>query len=105
MILDEPYMSWLDGEKETSIYLFHKGNGGVVYHTSWFQDPKIHDTKVFLDICPIADDVWFNLWRMKHCAPRCMIQKSLDVPIGLFQTNESKNDAIIKAVHKYIFSY
>ena len=39
-----------------------------------------------------------------YCAPRCMIQKSLDVPIGLFQTNESKNDAIIKAVHKYIFS-
>ena len=109
MILEDPYMSWLDGAKEKSIYLFHKGNGGVVYHTSWFQDPKIHDTKVFLDICPTADDIWFNVWRMKqqiscYCAPRCMIQKSLDVPIGLFQTNESKNDAIIKAVHKYIFS-
>lgn len=107
--LTEPYMNWFDGAGIKSLYLFHKGNGGVVYHTSWFQDPRIHDAKVFQELCPTADDIWFTLWRLKkkihcYCAPKCMIQKSLDVPIGLFQTNESKNDEILKAVHKYISS-
>jgi hypothetical protein len=109
MIPDIPYRFWLDAAGEKAIPIFHKGNGGIVYHTSWFQDPRIQDSQVFLKLCPTADDIWFNVWRMRqgilcYCTKKPMIQKSLPVPVGLFQTNESKNDAILKDVLKYISS-
>lgn len=106
---EHPYRTWFDGAGETSIGLFHKGNGGVVYHTSWLQDLRIHDSSIFLKFCPTADDIWFNVWRMRqgipcYCTKKPMIQQSLPVPVGLFQTNESKNDAILKDVLKYMSS-
>lgn len=109
MLLDEPYMSWLNGAGEKSIYLFPKGNGGIVYHTSWFQDLRIHDANTFLKLCPTADDIWFSVWRMKqgipcYCAPKCLIEKTMDTSCNLFQTNESKNDILLQNVYKYIFS-
>lgn len=106
---DMPYSQWLDGAGQEAIGLFHKGNGGVVYHTSWFQDSRIHDSSVFLNMCPTADDIWFNVWRIKqrivcYCPPSHCIQKSLKTSNCLFQTNESKNDAILKEVLNYIIS-
>lgn len=104
---DEHYRLWPNAARKKGIDIFHKGNGGTVYHTSWFQDPLIHDSASFLRLAPTADDVWFNLWRMKkgiscYCYIQCLIQRSIPVKTTLFHTNESKNDDFIKGVSDFI---
>jgi hypothetical protein len=107
---DEHYRLWPNAAGKKGVTIFHKGNGGTVYHTSWFQEPIIHDSSVFLNIAPTADDIWFNLWRMKkgiscYCYVQCLIQRSIPVKTTLFHTNESKNDDFIKRVWDFIASY
>ena len=102
------YSFWPNASGKKGIQIFHKGNGGVVYHTSWFQDPVIHDATVFKKLSETADDVWFNAWRMKqgiecYCYTRCLFKSSIPVKTSLFHINEAKNDETIQNVWKFVF--
>jgi len=104
-----PYMTWPSAANTKAVTLFAKGNGGIVYHTSWFQDPRIHDFSTYRRIAPLADDVWFNAWRMKqeipcYCSPEASFVHSVSNKKCLFQINESKNDATIRDTWAYVFS-
>jgi hypothetical protein len=107
MDVERPYRKWMDAKGVRGVGVFSKGNGGVVVHTSWFQNPRIHDSGVFLQLAPGADDIWFNLWRMWARIPcRCLEVPSF-APFShgrpcLFQTNESKNDEHLKRVREYL---
>jgi hypothetical protein len=107
---NQHYRLWPNAAGKKEVDIFHKGNGGVVYHTSWFQDPVIHDSAVFLSIAPTADDIWFNLWRMKkgifcYCYIQSLIQRSISVKTTLFHINEAKNDEYINRVWDFIKNF
>jgi hypothetical protein len=103
------YMTWPNAAGQKAITLFAKGNGGIVYHTSWFQDSRIQDFSVYRQIAPTADDVWLNAWRIQqniecYCATEASFVHSVNKGKCLFQINESKNDEMIRAVWAYVFS-
>ena len=104
-----PYMSWPSATDKKAVTLFTKGNGGVVYHTAWFQDLRIQDSTIFLKVAPLADDVWFNAWRIKqeipcYCSPEASFIHSVSNKKCLFQINESKNDATIRETWATVFT-
>jgi hypothetical protein len=103
----ESYATWENAAGKKDTMLFTKGNGGVVYHTSWFQDEAIHDVGVYGSIAPTADDVWFNGWRIKKgvpcvCDTESSFVHSVHAGKTLFQINESKNDGILRATWDYL---
>lgn len=106
MYSDEPYTRWENvmtpGE---SIFYFHKGNGGVVYDSSLFQDPQFFNKKVFLELAPTNDDIWVNLYRMYHKIPVYVLPMT-HTPIPqnerLWFYNGTKNDEMIKAIEKHM---
>lgn len=107
--LSTAYMTWPNAAGQKAITLFTKGNGGVVYHTSWFQDSRIQDPSNYLSIAPLADDVWFNAWRIQqnidcYCASETSFVHSVTNRKCLFQINESKNDETIRATWAYVFT-
>lgn len=106
MMSKNPYNSWESVvTPSTSLYYWHKGNGGVIYDSSLFQKPDFFDREVFLRLAPTSDDIWMNLWRIKRC---------LDVfvfPINhhpmpqeerLWFYNGDKNDTMIKEVQDWL---
>lgn len=104
---DEEYRLWPNAAGKRDVLVFHKGNGGVVYHTSWFQDPAFNNPEIFKKIAETADDVWFNAWRIKqgiscYCYVRCLLKYSIPVKSTLFHINESKNDETIRDVWRYL---
>ena len=104
----QEYRYWPNAAGKKEVRIFHKGNGGIVYHTSWFQDPAFHDASVYKKVAKTADDVWFNAWRMKkeipcYCYIRCLFKSSIPVKSTLFHINESKNDETIKQVWDVVF--
>jgi len=103
----EHYRLWPNASDKKDVNIFHKGNGGVVYHTKWFQDPLFHNAEVYKKLCPTADDIWINLWRMKkgilcYCYARPLIKSSIPVKTTLFHFNESNNDRILNDVREYV---
>ena len=102
----EPYNQWesiLSPGK--SIYGWHKGNGGVVYDSSLFQDPSFFDAQAFLELAPTSDDVWVNLWRMFHRIPVWVYPLShtpMPQEERLWFYNYNKNDEMINKVRSYL---
>jgi hypothetical protein len=103
-----PYLMWPGAQPNSeSVDYFAKGNAGVLYHTSWFQDPRFADAANFLTLAPLADDVWFNFWRMALNIPvYYSTTKTRTQQIGtktsLFEFNNTKNDAQIELVSEYL---
>jgi hypothetical protein len=103
------YMTWSNAAGQKAITLFTKGNGGVVYHTSWFQDSHSQDSSIYFKVAPLADDVWLNAWRIKqniecYCDTEASFVHSVNKGKCLFQINESKNDETIRATWAYVFA-
>jgi hypothetical protein len=100
-----PYVNWPAASGEKDILLFAKGNGGVVYHTSWFQDIRFLSN--YSDLAPFADDIWLNIWRISLSIPcyahsKSCIQSTLPTKTNLFLTNETQNDPIFQSVWKFL---
>jgi len=53
----------LDKARDKDLYNYHTGKGAVLYHPTMFKRGIIFD-KRYMEVCPTADDHWFNLWRM-----------------------------------------
>lgn len=88
-----------------SIYYWHKGNGGVVYDSSLFQDPSFFDEKAFLELAPTSDDVWVNLWRMYHKIPvqvYPLVHNPMPQNERLWFYNANKNDEMIEKVRGHM---
>ena len=63
------YYEGLLGEehpRQRSLYNFHVGKGSVCYRRRFFRKhlESFLNPDLYLKICPSADDVWFNLFRM-----------------------------------------
>jgi len=104
-IQNSEYVNWPAASGEKDILLFAKGNGGVVYHTSWFQDNRFHSN--YSDLAPFADDIWLNIWRISLSIPcyahsKSFIQSSIPTKTNLFLTNETQNDSIFQSVWKFL---
>lgn len=107
--LSTAYMTWPNASGKKAITLFTKGNGGVLYQTSWFQNPRIQDSLKYLEVAPLADDVWFNAWRIQqniecYCDTESSFIHSVTNRKCLFQINESKNDTTIRLTWEYVFT-
>ena len=99
------YVSWPAASGEKEILLFAKGNGGVVYHTSWFQNHIFLSN--YIQLAPFADDIWLNIWRISLSIPcyahsKSFIQSTIPTKTNLFLTNESQNDSIFHSVWKHL---
>ena len=99
---DVSYNQWEEvREPEKSIYLWHKGNGGVVYDSRLFQDQTFFASDVFLTLAPTSDDVWVNLWRMYHKIPVTVYpidHRPMPQEERLWFYNHDKNDEMIEKV-------
>lgn len=51
-----------------SIYNFHTGKGGVVYHPKFFKKTGnlIFDRNIYRECCETGDDIWFNFMRIAN---------------------------------------
>lgn len=102
---DLPYTTWETIAKpEKSVYLFHKGNGGVVYDSRLFKDESFFDSKLFLGLAPSNDDIWINLYRMYHNIPvevYPIAHRAIPQEERLWFLNETKNDEMIKKIRAY----
>ena len=65
--LPAPYTQWgWGGYYETPTFLnFFTGVGGT-YYPARSLDMEVYNADVFQDICPFADDVWFNAMAVKN---------------------------------------
>lgn len=100
---DDPYNRWesMFEPFQRSIYAWSKGNGGVIYDSALFQDDSFFDSETFLKLAPTSDDVWVNLWRIKHNIPLQVypiIHSSMPQETRLWFLNENMNDSMIQKV-------
>lgn len=103
---DITYNQWESvASPEKSIYLWTKGNGGVVYDSKLFQHPTFFDSKTFLELAPTSDDVWVNLWRMYRKIPVQVVpidHKPMPQETRLWFYNHNKNDEMIEKVRGHM---
>jgi hypothetical protein len=64
--------SWCTGKSENPKRVFFTGVGGVLYPPHSL-DGEVLNAKVFMDVCPTADDVWFNAMALKKGTLVCKI--------------------------------
>lgn len=109
----KPYLGWMNYDIKKfyqGINLFPTGVSGVLYPQKSLSK-EIFNSKVFLDICPLADDVWFKAMSLlnKINCRRIFENKNIHFPIlrstqetALFKENVGlgKNDKQIKKVFK-----
>ena len=102
---DLPYNEWEEiRQPEKSVYLWHKGNGGVVYDSRLFQKSYFYD-KTFLDLAPTSDDVWVNLYRMYNRIPVQIYpigHRPMPQDTRLWFYNHNKNDEMIEKVKGFM---
>ena len=62
-----PYNKWTWNSKETGPHRlnFLTGGAGALYPPHCFDD-EVFNERVFMDICPYADDVWLNAMALKN---------------------------------------
>ena len=107
-ILDWPYLTEMPSDS-SSQDLFFEGFGGVFYPCGCFSE-EVFNERVFKDICPTADDVWFNaMARLSH-TPIRICQRASYYFIGavneacqasalhLINNNDNCNDRQLRAV-------
>lgn len=107
-----PYKSWLFeyNVKDDSMLNFPTGCGGILYPAGSL-DKEVINSKVFMDLCPYADDVWFKAMSIRAGTSCKQIQLECSFrdkfyfidamdDIGLANINfiDNKNDEQIKAV-------
>lgn len=107
----KPYNQWEACVKETGINknLFFTGVGGVLYPPHSL-DEAIFDEEAFLDICPDADDVWFNAMAILRGTtinrvftpsgknPYLINEAVQDIALSIKNVGEGGNDRQIQAV-------
>ena len=71
----KPYNEWTMQctEKGVSDFYFPTTGGGVLYPPHSL-DEEVKNEKVFMDICPLADDVWFKAMAVKKGTPTCRVE-------------------------------
>lgn len=106
-----PYNSWMHDISEAGVHLhnFFTGVGGVLYPPHCFDDEVLAEGN-FLNICPDADDVWFNAMAIKKGTPvnkvftppyrevYLMNEWAQDTALSITNVGEMKNDVQIQAV-------
>lgn len=58
------HWNWMITTPEESLLLFPTGVGGILYPPNSL-DQEVLNEKVFLDICPTTDDIWFKAMALK----------------------------------------
>lgn len=106
-----PYHKWCLNETSIPKRHFATGVGGVLYPSESL-GAEVLNEKVFREICPTADDVWFNAMAKLNCIPIVKVEtRNLNLgdyiinpavqDMGLYHINNGKNgknDEQIKAV-------
>lgn len=100
-----------------SVYNFHTGKGGVLYHPSFFKETigLMFDESLFLTECKTADDVWFNFHRIANKIPckttRNFCTKDITQSFSLYMninhhidknTNQSYNTNAMRSVARLL---
>ena len=110
-ILQWPYLH--EGPADgTSRDLFFEGFGGVLYPAGCMPEEVFHK-EIFQDICPTADDVWFNAMARVSKAPIVVCQHGYydylkadnhvcqDTALNLINNSENRNDRQLRAVWQH----
>lgn len=108
-----PYIEWVKkGANGSSIYNLPTGVSGVLYPPHCFHE-DILNSKLFLDLCPYADDVWFKAMTMlkgvecQHI-PTPHFDK-LFIPLDIDEENSLQNKNVINGGNdiqiKKVFDY
>ena len=109
-ILDWPYLK--EETQEASKDLFFEGFGGVFYPAGCMPEEVFHK-EVFQDICPTADDVWFNAMARLACTPIAVCQRGSydylqadnhvcqDSALHLINNSGNRNDRQLRAVWQH----
>lgn len=111
-----PYRNWDWSIEDSTISVlnFPTGVGGVLYPPKSFDD-EVLNSKIFLKLCPLADDVWFKAMatlkgtqsrKVSTFHPRgldyILIDESQLDGLQVQNVGQNKNDEQIKATfHKY----
>lgn len=102
--------SGLGKARRKDLYNYHTGKGAVLYKPSMFKCGLIFD-KSYLELCPTADDHWFNLWRMYNgveCVALDLTYVAHDntrKELSLYHNfNEERNVAQFRAAADFIFN-
>lgn len=96
---------------QTYLFNFHTGNGGVLYHPSFFKKTHdlIFDSTVYTELCKTSDDIWFNLIRIVNhipCYVGCIDEYFDKINLGkypLFGINSSLNTINIQHTIKKLY--
>jgi predicted O-methyltransferase YrrM len=93
-----------------SLYNFFTGKGGILYKPQFFH--KTHDLifndKIYIDTCPIQDDIWFYIIRLFNNVKGYLGNKNWQVKdlssnglyINFNRKNKNNNKAFIKTFEK-----
>ena len=107
-----PYTKWewnINSTEESPLN-FPTGVGGVLYPPNSFNQ-EVFNESVFMDICPLADDIWFKAMSLYNGMPskkvitfsengdEYLMNKSVqDIGLHLQNVEQEKNDVQFKAV-------
>lgn len=109
-----PYKKWLMNIEKTDITLlnFPTGVGGVLYPPHSLSE-EVFNEKVFLDMCPSADDVWFKAMallkdsnskkvhtRIENGLEYVELKELQNSGLRVLNVDGNKNDEQIEAVFK-----
>ena len=110
-ILDWPYLTEMPTDSSPQD-LFFEGFGGVFYPCGCLSE-EVYKEQVFKEICPTADDVWFNaIARISHTpiqicerAPYDFIGAVNDVcqatALHIINNSDNRNDRQLRAVWQH----
>ena len=94
----EPLVTWkeLEDKAKISSLGFFEGVGGVLYPSRCFSD-EVFNQSVYSEICPTADDVWFNcMAKLANTSVTSANQHYLHFPLMI---NESIQDSALWRVN------
>lgn len=108
-ILQWPYITEQPADDSD---LFFEGFGGVLYPAGCLTD-EVFNEQVFKEICPTADDVWFNAMARLARVPIHLCQRGhydfieaannvcQDSALNLINNSDNRNDCQIRAVWQH----
>lgn len=78
----QPYLAWPAARtRRPSLKLFPTGVGGILYPPRVLH-PEVFNKSVFLELAPLADDIWFKAMSLLNTVPIAMVKdKSVEFPI------------------------
>lgn len=72
----KPYNNWIQHPDSEDPFLFPVGVGGVLYPpNSLYRDVCRQD--LFMNLCPLADDIWFWVMALKQGTDRCCVRNGI----------------------------